>query len=91
MKVIVLPAAKVWVCAEGVMSPATAPNVMVYVPTGALVNVADVPVPERVAGPVKVNVALAVFVDTLIVPVGGGGGTTTVNPPAVWRVVSQDS
>jgi hypothetical protein len=51
------------------MSLATAPNVMVYVPTGALLNVADVPVPERVAGPVRVNVALAVFVVTLMVPV----------------------
>lgn len=88
VNVIVPHAVNVCVCGAGVISPATAPNVIVYVPTGALVKVAAVPVPERVAGPAKENVALAMFVVTLIVPVGGGGGVTTVNPPgsmACWE------
>ena len=52
----------------------TAPKVIAYVPTGALLNVALMPLPEYVVGPVIVNVAPARFVVTVIVPVGGGAG-----------------
>ena len=45
LKVIVLPALNASVCGGGVMYPATAPNVIVYVPGGALKTVQLVPLP----------------------------------------------
>ena len=73
-----MPWPAVRVCGEagGVVYPGTGLNVTMYCPTGALVNAALVPEPLYVAGPptsATVNVAVARFVVTRIVPVWGGG------------------